>query len=196
MRLTASQPVLPRRGNLRKNPSVQGRMRRVGILSDAVAQPESRYGSEGCRFESCRARQVSPGQRAVKRSCRRNRANIACPSVPGEPRKPMSGDSYGPCSPLTKSQHWPWSSTGCGEVNWDALPRRPSDGHEARRSAGLRSSRLSARGSLRTQASTRPSPSGTQHCWPVGGSPPLVWQLGRCRHGTTPASDLRRTILM
>ncbi len=130
-------------------------------------------------------RAKSPGQRAVKSSCGRNRANIACPSVSGEPRKPMSGDSYGPCSPLANSQHWTWSSMGFGEANWDALPRSPSDGREIRRSAGLRSSRLSARGILRTQASTWPRPRGPQHCGTAGGSPPLVWQLGRCRHGTT-----------
>jgi hypothetical protein len=76
---------------------------------------------------------------------------------------------------------------GCGEASWDALPRSPSDGREARRGAGLRSSPLSARGTLGTQASTWPRPSGTQHRGTAGGSPPLVWQLGRCRHGTTSA---------
>ena len=53
----------------RRHAYLPGKMRRHGIPGDATAQPKSHYGSEGCRFESCRARSVNhletPGQVAV-----------------------------------------------------------------------------------------------------------------------------------
>jgi hypothetical protein len=67
-----------------------------------------------------------------------------------------------------------------GIANWDPLPSRLSDGDEARRSAGLRSSRLSA--GYRETADAHPAThEGARHSGTAGGFLPLVRQLGRYR---------------